>query len=575
MVRAASAQEQATLDESARAVIALCRLHAVDLEPLERFAPFHEVITTLSLVAVTFVGAVTTERDLGKAREMVRQTWTALRPKYPLLAEAVDALEHPSPTEESLCPPLVLDPEDNPELIARLAAEASPWLDAYIAWSRKWAPRAFEEFHEAGGLFVLSTTAARRVRLAFGHGVYTSLYMALAARTTLYTKSTAASLAIFLLHRAGLWPLLAPDDATPQAFIRSMAGYIPEGYDEFTRDERETTVQRLRFAAQRGWFYEEFGQHLAAMMQRDGVMAAFRGLLRRFDDHPEGYSLETIGRGAERLVKPYLTLLANITPADLKPFATANSPLWRDGYLARFGFIAPAADDRRTDEFPRDQLTAPPELLKRLQQWHQRLGVPEVSIEPITDKKDQPTGRYRIRRGPVPELTYQLSEGVWQAYYRYDKALLALASQAANQDLDGSYGRLANKALRIAGLLASMEDDDHTKILQLRHWYRGQQIAERWRAALHRLITQLDEDVTQSRAAKVEGQIMRIVKKHGALSVREIGQRTGIPHGEVLKMIDALQQAGVFEMVNTSHTTKYRYRYESLNGDDPSKPYTV
>jgi hypothetical protein len=394
--------------------------------------------------------------------------------------------------------------------------------------------------------------------------------MAMAARTTLYTKSTAADLAIFVLQRAGLWPLLAPDDATPQAFLRSMAAHLPESYDELSWEERAVVGQRLAFAAQRAWFYGEFGQHLAAMMQKDGIMAAFRGLLRRFDDHPEAYSLETIGRGAERLVKPYLTLLANVTPADLKPFATPNSPLWRDGYFARFAFIAPAIGNRRADEFPRERLTVPSDdLLKPLQAWHQRLGVPEVTVESITDKKRQPSGRYRVKRCPLPEVVYQLSDAVWRAYYRYDRALLALASQAANQDLDGSYGRLANKALRIAGLLASLDDKAGAHQVELRHWYRGQQIAERWRASLHRLMAQLDEDIAQSRAAKVEGQIVRIVKKHGALSVREIGQRTGIPHGEVLKTIDALQQVGVFELLNTAHTTKYRYRYESMNGDEP------
>ena|SRR5215475_15476569 len=37
-----------------------------------------------------------------------------------------------------------------------LAAIASPWLDSYVDFSRKWAPEAHDGFHEACGLWVLS-----------------------------------------------------------------------------------------------------------------------------------------------------------------------------------------------------------------------------------------------------------------------------------------------------------------------------------------------------------------------------------------------------------------------------------
>jgi putative DNA primase/helicase len=61
------------------------------------------------------------------------------------------------PTDEPLMPPLPPDEQIDEEL----AAEASLWLDDYIVWSRTWAPRAFEGFHEACGLFALATVAAK------------------------------------------------------------------------------------------------------------------------------------------------------------------------------------------------------------------------------------------------------------------------------------------------------------------------------------------------------------------------------------------------------------------------------
>lgn len=69
--------------------------------------------------------------------------------------------------------------------------------------------------------------------------------------------------------------------------------------------------RRLALSAQRGWFYEERGQHLDAMMdKRGGVMASFRSIVRRLDDHKAEYVYSTIGRGRDVLKKPLQTFLS-------------------------------------------------------------------------------------------------------------------------------------------------------------------------------------------------------------------------------------------------------------------------
>ena len=238
--------------------------------------------------------------------------------------------------------PQPADPYACPELpaYARIdeaqAAHASRFLDAYSAFSKKWSPRAYEGFHEASGLFVLSTVGARRIRLGFGpHGVYTSLLIALAARTTLFSKTTTAELCLRLLEQAGLDFLLADDDATPQAFLRSLTQYVPSNYEDLPEVEQQRTLMQLAFTAQRGWFYEEWGQHLEAMMAKNGFMAGFRGILRRLDDHKQRYVYSTISRGRDIIQKPYLSLLANVTLADLRPFVQA----WQ-ATLARWLYCA-------------------------------------------------------------------------------------------------------------------------------------------------------------------------------------------------------------------------------------------
>jgi Protein of unknown function (DUF3987) len=345
------------------AVIAIQKFRRGEpINPRERtrknFGPYLLLINDW---AASLVAALNGNEDQATVVEEMEAYWQVVRqdPRYQELVTAVDAEDlaeaaaqqataarngHLQPPPAiPLCPPLPPHDDEDEELIARLAQEASPWLDRYIDFSHTWAPRAYDDFHEACGLFDLRTVAARRIRIELGQGVYPSLYQALVSRTTLFSKTTAAAVALGLLRQAGLSHLLSPDDATPQAFLRALVARIPDDYEDLSPEKRERLMLQLAFAAQRGWFYEEFGQHLSAMMQRDGIMAAFRGILRRFDDHKETFSHETIGRGLEDIIKPYLSLLATLTPADLKPFAHARSPLWGDGYFARFAFIRHSA----------------------------------------------------------------------------------------------------------------------------------------------------------------------------------------------------------------------------------------
>jgi Protein of unknown function (DUF3987) len=463
----------------------------------------------------------------------------------------------PRPTESYDCPEL----PDYAKVDYAQAAEASWWLDDYIAFSQEWAPRAYGGFHEVVGLFALATTAARRIKIEFGpRGVYTSLYLALAARTTLFTKTTVAEIGLELLRLAGLGALLADDESTPQAFIQSLTPQVPANYDRLSDDERQIIALQLSFPAQRGWFYEEWGQQLTAMMQKDSVMASFRSIVRRLDDHKETYVHNTIGRGREMLQKPCLTLLVNVTPADLKPFVKAHSPLWRDGYIARFAFSTPHDSDIRETAFPEGSPTYPLCLIHTLQIWHERLGIPQVRIDPERDQRRHESSRHSILQiTPLPETTYRLSPEVRQAYYTYDQAMRELIQREANHDLDGSYARFPMKALRIAGLLASLHDNSNRCMIDLLHWYRGQQIAERWRRDLHRLVGQVHGDVEPSMRAKAEQRILSVIKKHGTLTVRDIQRWTKLAYADITPHLETLMTAGVVGSDTTSRTTKYRY----------------
>jgi len=443
-----------------------------------------------------------------------------------------------------------------------LGRDACPWLDAYVAFSQTWSPRSFEGFHEACAIWLLSTVAARRVVVSYGGERHTNLYLLLAGRTTLHAKSSATGIAWELLRACSLDYLLAADEATPQAFVRAMAGGgLPEGYDRLDAERQAAIKLRLGFSGQRGWYAEEFGSWLASMVRTDGVMADFRGLLRKLDDCPPQYSRSTIARGDEVIDRPYLALIGNLTPADLRPLARRGAQLWGDGFLARFAFVTPPAGEVLTGEFPREDRAIPAALSEPLVQWHRQLGLPRVQIDDVYDAQGKPGGEKRVTVTPPPPQVCRMSDEVWTALHCYNRAMLELAQDSDLTDLDGNYGRQHEKALRVAALLASMENEGR---IELRHWARAQAMAERWRLYTHRLYAQVTR-LEQSAWAEAEAKIVEVVRRwQGSekypegLTASEIARFTyGLGAGEVRGYADQLVQAGALG----KHRVKLAERY--------------
>lgn len=438
---------------------------------------------------------------------------------------------------------------------AAIGADACPWLDEYIAFSRRWSPQSYDGFHEACGLWVLAAVAARRVMLPFGGDKFTPLYIALCARTSLWAKSTAAKIAKETITAVGLGQLLAPDISTPQAFLRRLAERVPADYGKETPEAQALHRAALAFAGQRGWWHEEFGTHLAGMMRDGGAMADFRGHLRILDDCPPSYAYDTVGHGLTIIKRPYLALLANLTPTDLAPFARKGGALWGDGYFARFAFVTPPVGAERSRErFPDGWRAVPPSLCKPLRMWHEQLGIPDVEITERLDDKDKPTGEFQLIVTPIEPQRCTLGAGVVDAFYRYRETLIDLVDSGDNHDLDGSYTRFAEKALRVALLLASFSNGGR---IELSHWARAQQITERWRASLHHLIDQLGQsEDTPDRI--LEDKINRLFARHPVLTAREAGRFLHVSTGEAERMLDQLAKGGAVLIEQGKRTRRYR-----------------
>jgi len=438
--------------------------------------------------------------------------------------------------------------EEETKLPDDLEKSACKWLDDYVEYSRKWSPKGYDGFHEVCGIWLLSTVAARRIGANFGKVRHTGLYFALIARSSLFAKTTTADIAIDLLYKAGLDFLLAPDSSTPQKFISDMGEKLPSNYAALDSEFKERAKLRLALAGKRGWYYDEFSQQLAGMMRENGMMADFRGILRSLDDGKELYEYATISRGSDLIKRPYLALLANMTPADLKPYAKKGAALWGDGFLARFALVTPPDGMISDYEFPEGERTVPTELIAPLRKWHERLGVPEVTINLLAEDEAD-----KITIQPHKITMLNLPSEVHKAFYRYSKNLQAIMTNNFNTDLDANYSRFPEKALRMAMLFASISGSD---TITLAHWAKAQAIAERWRSGLHELYNQLNA-YTPSDQAENEERMIRTIRKKQPVTIREIGRVHNMSSGEVRSIIQPLVESGAVIEKREGRTAKY------------------
>ena len=444
---------------------------------------------------------------------------------------------------------------DAAQLDPALAVGASPWLDTYESFARYVSPESYHGYHVPTGLWVLSVTAARRVTLALGvKRFYPSLMVALTGQTTKYSKSGALAVGLGLLESAGLHHLLHADSATPQAMLQSMTAMTAPSYARANEETQDATRRRLAFAGQRGWAYDEAGQLLDGMARPNGPMADFSGMLRRMDDNRDSFESATIARGTETVIKPYMPLLLGLTPADLKPHARKGASPWQNGLYARMAFVCPPQGEPGINaRFPSHETPFPPALVNPIRNWHYHLGIPEVEVTERLNEKGKPTGEYAVTVGTLPSHVCTLAPAAEDAFYGYHRALKTLHDDVSD-DLHGSYGRFAEKAMRIAMLLSSLENDGR---IELRHWAKAQQITEGWRQSLHHLVDQLATSTEPSREHDTEAKVIRLLERGVPMTAREVAQLAHISSAEAKNVLDALERQGEVNAEKIGRATRY------------------
>jgi hypothetical protein len=486
---------------------------------------------------------------------------------------ALDDLLHSSDQgEEVSIQPNILMPAlpESAQLPPDLSHGACAWLDQYESFSQQASPEGYDHFHVFCGLWLLSTVAARRMYIAKGQGkVYPNLMLSLFSKTSTSAKSTTAEVAVNILKKAGLGYHLTPKRISPQRLMSEMAGTIlPTNYGDLDALQRERIRQKLAMAGQKAMFSDEFGKFIRSILRKQSTNTEFQSLLLELDSCPDDFDSSTFSRGGENIEAPYLSLLGCMTPPDLRENSKSGADFWTDGFWARFLFVAAPLGSDKDETLDLEEFPIPPTLISPLVDWHERLGLPQCSINELAGKDEQPSGKFMISRESLPETKATVDQETKDAYKRYRSGLKQLFKKYKHEDFNGSYTRLPDAALRIALLMASLENDTHVEI---RHWARAQELTELLRASLHEMYNQVNTPIEEesSPVSRVEDDILRILTKKGPLTLNVL-RTSYLKKRSVDQLERALRQmdrAGMIESFPAHGSTKYKIKKQLMEED--------
>ncbi len=488
--------------------------------------------------------------------------------KFPGLAELVqDIIPLDSPKEKQKKPEVqVISNEVTipplPDGIAfspETSRGACPLREDYVRYSESVSPEGYHEFHDGAWWSMLSTIAARRIYSDFSTPLYTPLYIILTARTSLYAKSVTAEVKRTVLAAAGLDWLLGADRTTPQKLMSDLAGkYIPDDYGKLLPEEQELLKMRLAMSGQIGWINDEFGKFVKGMLRQNSVMNDFQDLFLTFDNCPDKYRNATIARSSEPIHQPYLTMLGCMTFASIRDNAKAGSEFWSDGFWPRCAFITPPPGTSKDSPFTRGRKYVPGILSTSLHEWHKRLGVPVIELVESIDEKGKPTGKYEKRTiEERKETKIEVSDEAYDGWVRYRSALKKMLEGIANEDFDGSYKRLPAKAIRIATLAASLQGSTR---IELRHWALAQEVAESWRASLHRMYEQVNNS---SNVETMEDKVLAatyslLEKGMESVSARDVGRVLHKDSRDITSYLRTLAKGEELEEIPGRQNPRYK-----------------
>jgi len=457
-------------------------------------------------------------------------------------------------------------------ILPAIPAWKLPVRDAYIQYSKVLSPEGYEEFHEACFWFLASTIAAHRVYAEFVDDIYTPLYFAFVARSSLYAKSETIRVVKKVLYAIGLDFLMTPDRVTPQKLLSDMAGKFIDtsNFEKLDDEEQARVLTQIGFAGQRGFIMNELGKFVRGMLHHNGTYEDFNTLFLEFYDCPPRYSNATIARSVEPIHHPYLAICGAMTPSSF--IDKAGDGLWKDGTWARFNFVCPPVGSDIDAPFKLGKIPVPSTITTSLRTWHNRLGEPEVIMVPLSSEDGTKVlgfEPHEIKSLPVTGLSLAEGEGgiTYQTWVKYRSALKDIIRADQSEVFDSAYVRLATTVIRIAILAASI---DNSAQIEIRHMVMAIEFCEKSRMSLHRLYTRIQAG--DAAAPTLEDKILNVardLREQGKINPtqRDFATFLHMNSVDLLPYLQALAKAGCFKQTPGRQAGSFRFELVE-DGDD-------
>lgn len=444
-------------------------------------------------------------------------------------------------TEESPSRPFQATMPDLPKIAQLSEAQikqgrkAGKFIDDYMAYAMKDAPMSPPLFHQTYALAILSSAIARRVYVNVGtSAIYPNLYIMLSAPSTLYTKTTGYKSAMKLFETAGLSHLLLPDGVTPQSLITELSNRTPDNKD-WAREDKDDWERERQFAGQRAWWIDEAARLLSQFQQKH--LAELLPIVLRLYECESKIRVSTQVRGRETVRNAYLTICGPTTPAALREHLNTFEH-WTNGLFARFLLVSP--DTAPVRVFYPDPFPVPPALAKQLNQ---------LAFERLEQPKESALGP----TPPPPAVEAKVMPEVKQHWDNYHAAMFDLISKKnVTERLHACYGRLHEKAIKIAMLLAAADWVKMAKgnplVIHPVHWYRAQEMTEGYRASLHRVIEDAStptESADDILAEKVMARLTTSARNSRREIAIDLHMQTGSKRVQLDMVLDQLLKDGV------------------------------
>lgn len=464
----------------------------------------------------------------------VRKAWIVLVKQTPALGALVAGEEQPirAAAPRPSCPDLPPEARE----VYKYAAPCGKWLDEYVDFAIEAAPMGPRSFHELAGLFAASLAVARRLVLPVSIGdIFPNIFALWIGDPAIYSKTSALKALTRLINNSGLKHLLLPERLTPEALLLQYSLSVPQTLDQWQPEARAQWIEEKAYSAQRGWVMDEAARLFSSL--KVDYNAGLLGLLLQFYDCPDEKSEETTGRGRVIVNNTCMSFFGVATPNGMAEHFI-NRALWENGLWSRFALIMP--DSVPPWQFLGDHVPIPPKVLSRFRRLFDIFPSRSAILVDSEDAKK----RYVHVSGTSEPSKAILGAGVREAWEIYSKATRydMLLSGKIDRSLYGSYGRFGTHAIKVAMLLAAMDADELPVIVELRHWVRGQQIAESWRAGLHRIWS---EGVTTDEARDTDRILSKLAEAgpHGLLA-RDLYRGLAIKSGDCNAMLEELEAAG-------------------------------